>query len=113
MKLLLETGHAYFYCEGCKRPHVLNISCEGSPKWTFNGNESAPTFRPSVLAKYTHPEGYSNDNPAPRDFKGEYVTDVCHSFVTDGRIEFLSDCTHALAGQTLDLPNFKWGDEDD
>ena len=31
----------------------------------------------------------------------------CHSFVTDGRIQFLSDCTHALAGQTVDLPDIK------
>ena len=30
---------------------------------------------------------------------------VCHTFVTDGRIQFLSDCTHALAGQTVDLPD--------
>jgi len=29
----------------------------------------------------------------------------CHSFVRDGRIEFLSDCTHALKGQTVDLPD--------
>ena len=28
----------------------------------------------------------------------------CHSFVTDGRIQFLSDSTHVLAGQTVDLP---------
>jgi hypothetical protein len=31
---------------------------------------------------------------------------VCHSFVIDGRIQFLSDSTHVLAGQTVDLP--KW-----
>ena len=29
---------------------------------------------------------------------------TCHSFVTDGRIQFLADCTHPLAGQTVDLP---------
>ena len=29
----------------------------------------------------------------------------CHSFVRSGRIEFLSDSTHALAGQTVDLPD--------
>ena len=29
---------------------------------------------------------------------------VCHSFVTDGLIQFLGDCTHALAGQTVDMP---------
>ena len=32
----------------------------------------------------------------------------CHSFVREGRIEFLSDCTHALAGQTVELPDFSW-----
>lgn len=34
-------------------------------------------------------------------------THVCHSFIRDGRIEFLSDCTHALAGQTVDLPDIE------
>jgi peptidyl-tRNA hydrolase len=29
---------------------------------------------------------------------------VCSVADEDGRIEFLSDCTHALAGQTVDLP---------
>jgi hypothetical protein len=32
---------------------------------------------------------------------------VCHSFVTDGRIQFLGDCTHALANQTFDLPGWE------
>ncbi len=29
--------------------------------------------------------------------------EVCHSFVTDGQIQFLGDCTHKLAGQTVPL----------
>lgn len=29
----------------------------------------------------------------------------CHSFVRDGKIEFLSDCHHELRGQTVDLPD--------
>lgn len=28
----------------------------------------------------------------------------CHSFIEGGRIRFLSDCSHALAGQTVELP---------
>ncbi|MNJ76318.1 hypothetical protein D3C77_735750 [compost metagenome] len=32
---------------------------------------------------------------------------VCHSFVTDGRSQYLTDCTHALAGQTVDLPEWE------
>ena len=30
---------------------------------------------------------------------------LCHSHVREGRIQFLSDCTHALVGQTVDLPD--------
>ena len=50
-----------------------------------------PTLTPSVLA-----QGVNRD--------GEPVPYRCHSYVTDGRIQFLGDCSHALAGQTLDLP---------
>jgi hypothetical protein len=31
---------------------------------------------------------------------------VCHSFVRNGKIEYLSDCTHNLAGKTVDIPKF-------
>ena len=31
----------------------------------------------------------------------------CHSFVREGRIEFLGDCTHAMVGQTVDLPDIE------
>ena len=30
----------------------------------------------------------------------------CHSFVTDGKIRFLNDCTHEMAGETVDLEKF-------
>jgi hypothetical protein len=29
---------------------------------------------------------------------------TCHLFLTDGRLQYLGDCTHALAGQTVPLP---------
>lgn len=44
-----------------------------------------------------------------RDSAGNPIPFVCHSFVTDGRIQFLSDCTHSLAGQTVDLPEMPAG----
>jgi hypothetical protein len=68
-----------FLCPGCGERHAL---VEG--RWAFNGDYERPTFTPSVLV--------SGDGA------------VCHSFVTDGRIQFLSDCTHSLAGQTVELP---------
>jgi hypothetical protein len=62
---------------------------------------SSPTFTPSV--KVTWP---ANPN-ASEEFKKWRTERVCHLFVTDGRIQFLGDCTHALAGQTVDLPDWE------
>lgn len=77
-----------------------------------------PTFSPSVLVRNGHylPGRISADGScwctynAEKEAKGEkpapFKCGVCHSFVTDGRIQFLGDCTHALAGQTVDLPTW-------
>lgn len=65
----------------------------GSPGWTFNGDFERPTFSPSMLART--PVG------------PERTMFVCHSFVREGRIEYLGDCTHAMAGQTVDLPDLE------
>ncbi|WP_241754456.1 hypothetical protein [Cupriavidus basilensis] len=43
------------------------------------------------------------------DEERDFECGVCHSFVTDGRIQFLGDCTHALAGQTVPLAEFPEG----
>jgi hypothetical protein len=82
-----------FLCPGCKLyhavyvlPHRNNIGAG----WEFNGDMNKPTFRPSILTRMADGEG----NPI-----------VCHSFVTDGQIQFLNDCTHELAGQTVELPD--------
>jgi len=76
-------GHAIF-CPGCNEVHVLDT------RWTFNGNYDAPTFQPSLLV--------AANEPARR----------CHSFITDGKIQFLGDSYHALKGQTVELPLFHW-----
>jgi hypothetical protein len=69
---------------------------EGTPNWTWNGSVDAPTVRPSVLTKGS--QGHT-DNDGNRT-----ITDhVCHSWINDGKVQFLDDCTHEFAGQTLDL----------
>lgn len=80
----------WFECPGCEIHHRIAHGPGDGPRWTWNGNVDAPTFQPSILVRY--PWG---DKQV-----------VCHSFVTDGRIQFLDDCTHALAGQTVDLPDW-------
>lgn len=83
-----------FTCPGCKDEHVVTTAPHPNA-WGFNGSVDAPTFTPSILA-HEHPMMLADGT------KG--VQPRCHSFVTDGRIQFLGDCGHALAGQTVDLP---------
>lgn len=101
---ILTGGMVAFWCEGCQTHHGVIIDPAKSPCWGFNGDYERPTFTPSILVRMPHPEGYSRDNPAPIGWYGKMVDEICHSFVTNGRIEYLSDCTHNLAGQTIDLP---------
>lgn len=84
-------------CPGCGMVHAPVVSRpagQGGPVWGWNGSLDRPTFTPSLLVTWEH-------GPA-------FEKRVCHSFITDGRIAFLSDCTHKLAGQTVDLPEFAW-----
>jgi hypothetical protein len=79
-------GHTYvFWCPGCKCHHTFNVGREKRPVWTFDGNMDAPTFSPSLL--------YPDKTPR------------CHLFLRGGKLEFLSDCGHELAGKTVDLPD--------
>lgn len=82
----------------------------GCGRWTWNGDTEKPTFSPSVLVKSQKLVKDAEGNwlgEWERDAAGNLIPSVCHSFVTDGRIQFLSDCTHKLAGQTVDLPDWR------
>jgi hypothetical protein len=95
-----------FRCPGCKTGHQVRVDPAFGSVWGYNGNPDAPTFTPSILVrghKYTYGPDGEWDGWA-KDADGKPIPSVCHSFVTDGRIQFLGDCTHALAGQTVPLP---------
>lgn len=91
-----EGGRLMFWCPGCDGAHAVRIGEDAGPRWTWNGNVDRPTFSPSLLVRYN---GADADTP-------DGIPSVCHSFVTDGRIQFLGDSTHALAGRTVDIPDF-------
>jgi hypothetical protein len=96
-----DDTHVAFHCPGCDETHYLRVRKEPriTPSWTFNGDFERPTFMPSVLVTYGGRDAGQTDADGFRSPPA-----VCHSFVTDGRIQFLADSTHALAGQTVDLP---------
>jgi len=82
-----------FECPGCDMMHAFYTDRSKEPCWKFNGDVDKPTFSPSLRVRYT----YKDENR------------MCHSFVKEGKMQFLNDCTHDLAGQTVDLPEL---DED-
>jgi hypothetical protein len=78
-----------FHCPGCLGWHYIPI--EGPNAWGFNGDFVRPTLTPSILVR------------------GGTRTQVCHSFMRDGEMEFLSDCTHANRDKKLPLlPRRNW-----
>lgn len=103
MKLVY--GEGYFPCEVQEATHVqlhfpgpfpnrfipvqLKGTRAGTGNWSWNGDTEKPTLKPSILTR--------------GDFGEQRQPKVCHSFVNDGKIQFLGDCTHEFAGQTLDL----------
>jgi hypothetical protein len=78
-------------------PNTFIFGCDGSgcahgndARWTFDGDLVNPTISPSVLS-----EGEKR----------------CHFFVKKGRIQYLNDSQHELAGQTVDMTPPPWKDE--
>lgn len=104
MKFVYAEG--YFPCEVQEATHVqlhfpggpfpdrfipvqLKGTRAGTGNWSWNGDTENPTLKPSILTR--------------ADYGEEHRIEVCHSFVNDGKVQFLSDCTHEFAGQTIDL----------
>lgn len=107
----IEPGHVGFGCPGCRDTHVIPVGDAHPPgrAWGFDGNVAAPTFTPSIKVsgmKTRQDENWEWAGGWERDAEGKPIPLVCHSYVRAGRIEFLSDCTHELAGQTVDLPPY-------
>ncbi len=72
-----------FHCPGCGYSHGYHV-----PRWTWNGSLDKPTFTPSLMVNASH-------------------SSQCHLNITDGKIIFHGDCRHALAGQTVDIPDWE------
>ena len=69
----------WWWCSPCDTHHRVVL-----PRWTWNGDLEKPTISPSVLVTY-------GDGRR------------CHLFVREGMVQYLSDCTHEMAGQTVPI----------
>jgi len=79
-----DNGTKLFNCPGCEMTHSFD------DRWKWNNSVGKPTFTPSLLVRYNHGDTQHR----------------CHSFVTDGLIKFLRDCTHRLAGEDVEIPDW-------
>ncbi len=64
-------------------PVLLRGKRQGTGCWSWNGDTDAPTLKPSVLT-------------TGHRFR-------CHSWINDGQVKFLADCSHDMAGKTVEL----------
>ena len=96
----MDANHLAFHCPGCEGGHMVRVSGD-HPVWGWNGSMDAPTFTPSILVRYP-----ANPN-ALEEFKEWRTERRCHSFVTNGNIQFLQDSTHKLSGQTVPIPDWE------
>lgn len=91
MKVIHIGHHPAVWCPACDTHHLFDS------RWKFNGDMEKPTFTPSMLSRM-----------GECTVKGiDYDNYRCHSFVTDGKIKYLSDCSHELAGQEIELQHIE------
>jgi len=80
--VLRRAANGYVHwCPACEEMHILPDS------WTFDGNLEKPTFQPSFKHEGGSTPGW-----------------CCHYVLTAGVLNFCSDCSHAMAGQSVPLP---------
>lgn len=112
MKITEKNESVSFVCPGCHTKHTIPVGSQ-SGAWTYNKNPESPTLSPSILVTSGHyvaghdPRGcwctYNATHPEEAD--PDFQCGRCHSYVTNGQIQFLSDCSHELAGKTVSLPD--------
>jgi hypothetical protein len=79
------------FCPACQCCHGFDN------RWKFNGNMDKPTFTPSMLV---------HENKDYREVSKSKHGHRCHSFVANGEIKYLDDCTHDMKNTTVKLEPF-------
>lgn len=122
-KILRRTTTGFiWWCPGCKQSHGINVGQSSGPNWSWNNDPEKPSFSPSVLVRGTR-QDLTDEEEVQLDKDAETLTREqllehpvysfrCHSFVENGHMRFLSDCTHELANQTVPIPHWPFTPEE-
>lgn len=85
---LQRLGVLMHWCPACNVPHEIHLKASSHPerqRWDWNDRMDRPTFWPEFEVALAG-------------------GGTCRYHITDQRIEFHADSTHALAGQVVPLP---------
>lgn len=98
MIVRVNGDRAALWCPACDNLHVISLGARG---WGIQREYTdRPTITPSIkVGGVQWPTDSAFHKPKHHVEPGQSI--VCHSFVTDGSWQFLGDCTHDLAGQTV------------
>lgn len=86
-KLRKHENKTAYICPACNEEHEINDS------WQIEEKDGIVNISPSILFRaesFSYPE----------------KNRVCHSFVKNNKIEYLNDCTHKMAGMTVDMVDY-------
>jgi hypothetical protein len=94
-------GGLAHWCPACGEMHAFALDGKNASgaQWTWDGNVEHPTFTPSMHIKI----GKYADQNWQEETAGE--SSVCHYILTAGVINYCGDCTHAMKGQSIRLPD--------
>jgi len=109
--LVKKGGQIAHYCPACDELHYFAVDepFKNGARWEYNGDPLKPSFSPSMLVRTGHfVPGHETKEcwcsyeerfgePAP------FGCGICHYFLKNGRIEYLTDSTHKLAGMRVAL----------
>ncbi len=83
-----------FNCPGCGNAHAVPYTTQrpppAGPQWFFDENFDSPTIEPSLLI-----------------FQRDGKTAECHVVVTNGILNYQSECVHSLAGKSVPMQDWK------
>lgn len=92
-------------------PVMIKGTRAGTGNWTWNGDTEKPTLKPSVLTQCGHfaPQSKQDEGCWCKYYK-EHPDEIpafhcyrCHTWINDGKAQFLPDSSHEFVGQTVDL----------
>ena len=104
-----QTAYLHIWCQGCDERHqIVTSRPDPGVQWDWDGNLESPTIDPSLLVTSTQWEVGGHFHKGSHQVPPGGIT-RCHSFIRAGQMQFLSDSTHNLAGQTVPmLPVDQW-----